>query len=165
MGPQNALDSTGFMMISGDTEVINKVTPELEKMTGTLLNFGTDTNKAAGIKLIGNLFFFAMTAGIADVLSLAKSLGVSRDEVSQYFDTLKPGNMVPFVLKKITSNTFDKPTFELKMARKDADLMMKQAQQTNSNFMVIPEVAANMNRWIERGFGGNDFTIIAKDAE
>ncbi len=31
MGPQNALESTGYMMVSGDPEVISKVTPSWKK--------------------------------------------------------------------------------------------------------------------------------------
>ena len=103
MGPQSALDSTGFMMISGDQEVIGKLTPKLEKMTGTLLNFGADANKAAGMNLMTNLFFQGMTAAIIDVLSFAKSLGVSDEEVNYLFETLKPGGMAPYVIKKINT--------------------------------------------------------------
>ena len=40
MGPQNAFESTGFMMVSGDQSVIEKYEPALSKMTGKLLNFG-----------------------------------------------------------------------------------------------------------------------------
>src|SRR6185312_556467 len=39
MGPSNALDSTGYMLASGDQAVISKVEPELSKMTGKLINF------------------------------------------------------------------------------------------------------------------------------
>ena len=164
MGPQNALESTGFMMVSGDQEVISKITPELEKMTGKLLNFGTENNKAAGIKLIGNLFLIAMTAGMADPLSMAKSLGISIDEVSQLFGAWNPGVYLPMRLKKMTSNTFDQPTWELSMARKDAGLMMLEAKRAGRPLVVIPTIAAEMDRWIEKGHGNNDWTVIAKDA-
>ena len=164
MGPQNALESTGFMMVSGDQEVISKITPELEKMTGKLLNFGTENNKAAGIKLIGNLFLIAMTAGMADTLSMAKSLGISIDEVSQLFGAWNPGVYLPMRLKKMTSNTFDQPTWELSMARKDAGLMMLEAKRAGRPLVVIPTSAAEMDRWIEKGHGNNDWTVIAKDA-
>lgn len=38
MGPPNALDCSGYMMVSGDQEVIKKIEPELAAMTGKLLN-------------------------------------------------------------------------------------------------------------------------------
>ena len=151
------------MMVSGDPDVVSKITPELEKMTGKLLPFGTDTNKAAGIKLIGNLFLIAMTAGLADTLSMAKSLGISADEVGQLFGAWNPGAMLPMRLKKMTSNTFDQPTWELSMARKDAGLMMIEAKAAGRPLVVIPAIAAEMDNWIRKGYGNNDWTVIAKD--
>ena len=40
MGPANALDGTGYMLISGDQEIVQKLTPWLSPMTGSLLNLG-----------------------------------------------------------------------------------------------------------------------------
>ncbi len=164
MGPQNALESTGTILVSGDADVINKIEPELAKMTGKVLNFGTDTNKAAGIKLIGNLFLVGMTAGLADTLSLAKTLGISIDDVSQLFGTWNPAAMLPVRLKKMTSKTFDQPSWELSMARKDAGLMITEAEAGGAPLAVIPAIAKEMDKWIARGHGGDDWTVIAKDA-
>jgi 3-hydroxyisobutyrate dehydrogenase len=41
MGPQSALEATGMMMVSGDQNIIQTITPELESMTGTLKNLGS----------------------------------------------------------------------------------------------------------------------------
>lgn len=164
MGPQNAYESTGYMMVSGDKAVIHKVEPELKKMTGKLLYFGPDTNKAAGIKLIGNLFLIAMTGGVADVLSLGKALNISVGEISQLFDAWNPGAMLPARLKKMTSNTFDQPTWELSMARKDAGLMMQEAKRGGEELMVVPAVAEVMDDYIARGHSKDDWTVIGKDA-
>ena len=164
MGPGNALESTGSMMVSGDQDVINKIEPELAKMTGKVINFGTTANKAAGMKLIGNLFLIGMTAGLADTLSLAKTLGISIDEVTQLFGAWNPAAMLPMRLKKMTSNTFDQPSWELSMARKDAGLMIKEAQQGGAPLAVIPAIAAEMDKWIARGHGNDDWTVMAKDA-
>jgi len=164
MGPQQALESTGTMMVSGDQAIINIIEPELAKMTGKVLNFGTDNNKAAGMKLIGNLFLIAMTAGVADSLALAKALGISADDVATLFNSWNPGAMLPARLKKITSNTFDQPSWELDMARKDARLMMEEAQHGGIPLMVIPAIATEMDRWIAKGHGHDDWTVIGKDA-
>src|ERR1044071_298564 len=40
MGPANALESSGFMLLSGDEELIQKIEPELSKMTRKILRFG-----------------------------------------------------------------------------------------------------------------------------
>ncbi len=163
MGPINALECTGTMLVSGDQAVIAGIEPELAKMTNVVINFGTKNNTAAGMKLIGNLFLIAMTAGVADSLSLAKGFGISTDDVATLFNSWNPGAMLPARLKKITSKTFDQPTWELAMARKDAGLMMAEANRTGVPLVVIPPVADNMNSWIAKGHGTDDWTVIAKD--
>ena len=164
MGPQNALESTGYMLVSGDRAIIDTVEAELAKMTGKLVYFGPASNKAAGMKLLGNLFLIAMTGGIADTLMLGKALDISTGEISQLFDAWNPGNMLPARLKKMTEGNFDQPTWELNMARKDAGLMMAGAQGAGAELMVVPAVAAVMDAWIAKGHGHDDWTIIGKDA-
>jgi 3-hydroxyisobutyrate dehydrogenase len=56
MGPLNVLESTGYMLVSGDQAIISKFESELAKMTGKMINLGAEEGKAAGMKLIGNLF-------------------------------------------------------------------------------------------------------------
>src|SRR5690349_9375693 len=74
MGPMNALESTGIMMVSGDETLISKLQPELSIMTGKLLHFGKEVGKAAAMKLAGNAFLVCFTAGIRDTLALSKAL-------------------------------------------------------------------------------------------
>jgi 3-hydroxyisobutyrate dehydrogenase len=164
MGPQNALESTGTMMVSGDPAIISSIEPELAKMTGKVINFGTKNNTAAGMKLIGNLFLIAMTAGVVDSLSLSKALGIDASMVSMLFDAWNPAGMLPARLKKITSGSFDQPTWELNMARKDTRLMMEEAELGKMALAVIPAIAAEMDRWIARGHGHDDWTVIGKDS-
>ena len=164
MGPQNALEGTGNMLVSGDQDVISKMLPELSKMTGKVINFGSEEGKAAGMKLIGNLFLLTLTAGISDTLSLAKGLGISTSDVSALFDSWNPGAMMPARLKRITEGNFKQPSWELNMARKDAGLMIDAAKQGNAKLSVIPVVANEMDRWIEKGHGSDDWTVIATDS-
>lgn len=164
MGPVNALESTGTMLVSGDQTVVARLEPELSKMTGKLLNFGSETGKAAGMKLIGNLFLVAFTTGIADTLSLAKALNISVSDVSSLFDTWNPGAMLPARLKRMTSGNYDNPSWELDMARKDTRLFMEEAARAHTHLAVIPAIAAEMDRWIAKGHGKDDWTVIAKDS-
>ncbi len=164
MGPQNALESTGTMLVSGSPATIALVEPELAKMTGKVINFGETVNKAAGLKLVGNLFLMAMTAGVVDALSLASALGIHHSDVSTLFSTWNPAGMLPARINKITSATFHQPTWELDMARKDARLMMEEAQLGNMPLMVIPAIAQQMDNFISNGHGHDDWTVIGKDS-
>jgi 3-hydroxyisobutyrate dehydrogenase len=163
MGPPNALESTGTMLVSGDQQLVNRLEPELSKMTGKVLNFGMEPGRAAAMKLLGNLFLVCFTSGIADTLMLAKGLRVPVSDLTLLFDTWNPGAMLPNRLKRMTSGEY-KPSWELDMARKDTRLFLEEAQKGGVTLAVVPAIAANMDRWIARGFGGADWTVIAKDA-
>jgi 3-hydroxyisobutyrate dehydrogenase len=164
MGPQNALESTGNMLVSGDQEVIRKVEPELSKMTDKLINFGATEGKAAGMKLTGNLFLLTLTAGIADTLTFAKALGIPAGDVSALFDSWNPAAAMPSRLKRITTGNFTQPSWELNMARKDAGLMLAAVAEQNIKLSLIPAIADLMDQWIDKGHGNDDWSVIAKDA-
>jgi 3-hydroxyisobutyrate dehydrogenase len=50
------------------------------------------------------------------------------------------------------------------MARKDVGLFMEAAKKGGTELAVIPAIAKEMDRWIEKGHGNNDWTVIGKDA-
>lgn len=163
MGPPNALESSGNMLVSGDQQVIAKVEAELSKMTGKLINLGPEEGKAAGLKLVGNSFLLAMTTGLSDTLSLAKAQGIPSSDVAQLFSTWNPGAGMPARLGRLLEGNFNNPSWELDMARKDAGLMMKAAEEGNTKLTVIPAIAKEMDNWIAKGHGSQDWSIIVKD--
>lgn len=162
MGPPNALESTGTMLVSGDPAIVARVEPALAKMTGKVLNFGPEVGKAASMKLLGNLFLITLTGGLADTLAFAKSTDVTMDEVYKLFETWNPAGMVPARLKRMTSGNYSSPSWELSMARKDARLMIEAADK--GSLTIIPAMAEKMDKYISQGHGGDDWTVIAKDS-
>lgn len=164
MGPANALDSTGFMLISGDQQVIARLEPSLSQMTGKLINFGTEVGKAAGIKLIGNCFLVGFSAGLADSLTLAASLDISADDVASLFEQWNPATMLSARMNRMTSGVYNKPSWELSMARKDTGLFIDAAQKAGRQLAIMPAIAEEMDKWIEKGHGNDDWTVIGMNA-
>jgi 3-hydroxyisobutyrate dehydrogenase len=163
MGPQNAAESTGLMLISGDREVVARVSPLLAPMTGKLVDLGERVDAAAAFKLLGNLFLMSLTAGFTDMLALGKSMGISPREVGSLFDHFNPGANVPARFKRLADADYDHPSWELAMARKDARLMQAEADTAGVPLALLPLVAAQMDRFIAEGHGHADWTIVAKD--
>jgi 3-hydroxyisobutyrate dehydrogenase len=163
MGPPNALEGTGVMLVSGDQQIIKTIETHLSGMTGKLLNLGERPEKAAAIKLLGNLFHIGLTGSVSDMITLSETLDVPVSELGTLLELLNPAVVAQGRLKKIASDTFDQPSWELSMARKDARLMIEQASSENKHLMVIPAVAKKMDLWIAKGHGKNDWTIISKD--
>ena len=164
MGPQNALDATGIMLASGDKTLFDKLSPELSRMTGKLVYLGPEPDRAAAFKLFGNLFLMSMTAGIADVLTLAKAVGIKPAEAATLFDVFNPAASMGPRIKRILEGDYAHPSWELSMARKDARLMLEAAEKGGVNLALVPAIAQVMDRWIERGHAQDDWTIIARDA-
>ena len=164
MSPQNALESTGFMMASGDRTRFEAVAPALEKMTTRLMYFGPQPERAAGVKLLGNLFLVAMTAGVADTLALGKALDIPAADVASIFGWFNPAGTLPSRFARILGGEFDRASWQLDTARKDTRLMMEAAYRGGVPLTVIPAVAEEMDRWIATGHGNQDWTVIASDA-
>jgi len=164
MGPPNALESTGVMLVSGDQDIIKKMEAELSKMSGKLLNLGPEEGKAAGMKLAGNLFLLSLTASLSDSLSLAKAQGISPNDVADLFNSWNPGAMIPARLKRIIEGDFNNPSWELDMARKDAGLMLSAAEEGGKKLNIMPVIAEEMDKWIQKGYGKADWSIITKDS-
>lgn len=163
MGPANALEGTGFMLLSGDAALIGKIEPELAKMTGRILSFGTEEGKAAAIKLAGNAFLVCLTAGLRDTLCLSKSLGLEVADLFTLFESWNPGTQVQPRLRRMTSGDYSHPSWELNMARKDTRLFLEATQNGPVRPAVLPAIATLMDEWIEKGAGQQDWTVIARD--
>lgn len=164
MGPQNALEGTGIMLASGDRALFDRLAPALAAMTGKLVHLGPQPERAAGFKLLGNLFLMFLTTGLADVLALAKALGIRPEEAATLFDTFNPGATVGARAKRMIEADYGHPSWELAMARKDARLMLEEATRGGVPLAVLPAIAAELDRWIARGHGQDDWTVVAKDA-
>jgi 3-hydroxyisobutyrate dehydrogenase len=163
MGPQNALESTGLMLISGDRDVVARVSPLLAPMTGKLVDLGPRIEQAAAFKLLGNLILMAFTAGFTDFLSLAKSLGVSPAEAGTLFEHFNPGNSLTARYRRMTERAYDQPSWELAMARKDARLMEEEAARAGLPLIMVPALARLMDAKIAQGHGHADWTVVGND--
>ncbi len=164
MGPQNALDATGFMLASGDEGLFEQLRPRLEPMTGRLVYLGAAPDRAAGLKLIGNLFLVALTAGLSDAFALARALGIPETAVTGLFDVFNPGTMVPGRAQRLLERDYDHPSWNLAMARKDTRLMIEGAEGAGVDLTIMPAIAQAMDRYLDQGHADDDWSVITKDA-
>jgi 3-hydroxyisobutyrate dehydrogenase len=164
MGPQNALEGTGMMLASGDADRVERLRPALAAMTGKLIYLGPEPERAAKFKLFGNLFLMFMTAGVTEVLTLAKALDVSPEDAGALFDAFNPATTLGARVKRMLGGEFASASWELAMARKDARLMLEEGERAGVPLPMLPAIAATMDLFLERGHAHDDWTVIAKDA-
>jgi 3-hydroxyisobutyrate dehydrogenase len=163
MAPQNAADSTGVMLISGDRAVVARISPLVAPMTGKLVDLGERVDAAAAFKLLGNLFLMSVTAGFRDLLALGKAMKLSPDEVGTLFEHFNPGAAIPARFQRVTEADYAHPSWELAMARKDARLMMAETEGSGVALRTLPAFAALMDEFIAAGEQNADWTVVARD--
>lgn len=163
MSPQNALDSAGVMLFSGSAERHEKMKSALAPMTGRLAYLGTDTGRAAAMKLGGNLMLMAITAGLTDMARFLKGADQPREAINELFEHFNPGLSVQPRAKRMFSGEYENPSWELKMARKDARLMLAEAEKNALPLKFLPQIAAEMDRFIAAGKAEHDWTVLGSE--
>jgi 3-hydroxyisobutyrate dehydrogenase len=158
MGPAMARESRGVMMVSGPASVFESVQPSLAAMATDLWYLGEREDLAAAFKIFGNSMLFVMTGGIADILAMAKNLGVSPTDAISVFSRFHAAGALSARAQKIAHGDFS-ASFELTMARKDMRLMLEAAG--HEPLTVLPSIAQRMDEVIAQGHGADDLGAIA----
>ncbi len=164
MGPQNALDATGLMLVSGERARVAAARPHLEHMTGKVLDLGERVDAAAGFKLLGNLFLMFVTGGLAELFTLARALDIEPRAAASLFEHFNPGLTLPARIDRMLGAEWSKASWELAMARKDARLMLEEAERAELPLKMLPSIAARMDELLAAGHARSDWTVLAKDA-
>ena len=82
-----ALAGTLYLMVGGEKKTFNKLKPLLKKLSdeGKILRYIGTAGKAAQVKALVNMVMNINTAGLAEGLGLANSLGLDLDTVMEVF--------------------------------------------------------------------------------
>ena len=164
MGPANAADGTGLMLVSGPVSQHDALLPVLQTMTGKVVYLGEEPQRAAAFKLFGNLTLLGILGVLGDVNRLAHAVGIPTSEAYSLFKHFNPGQFLPARAARIEAAEFTPPSFELSMARKDVRLMIEEARRGGVDLFVMPGVAALMDAAIDRGEGALDVATAARIA-
>jgi len=162
MGPANAAEGSGLMLISSPKAHKDALLPELQRMTGKVIDLGEAPGRAAAFKLFGNLTILGLLGVLGDVNRLAHALGIPAGEAFGLFEHFNPGATLPARAARIESADVTQPTFELAMARKDLRLMIEEAHRGGNDLIVAPAFAALLDEAIARGEGHLDVLAAAK---
>ena len=129
-------------------------------MCSSDLYLGEQGDLAAAYKIFGNSMLFVIAAGVSDVFSMAKGLGIAPADALAVFSKFQPGGLITSRGEKMARGDFS-ASFELTMARKDMRLMMEAADA--QPMVVLPAIAQAMDRAIANGHGQDDLGAIAAE--
>lgn len=162
MGPANAAEGSGLMLVSGAKARHDALLPALQQMTGRVVYLGEAPERAAAFKLFGNLTLIGIMGVLGDVNRLAHAVGIPTAEAFSLFEHFNPGQMLPARAARIASGDVTSPSFEVSMARKDVRLMIEEARRGGVDLFVMPGVAAMFDAAIARGEGALDSAVAAR---
>jgi 3-hydroxyisobutyrate dehydrogenase-like beta-hydroxyacid dehydrogenase len=157
MAPANAKAAQGRMLCAGPSALVERLAPELRKMTGELVLLGEDVKKPYGIKLFGNALIVGVTAALVDAATVGLSSDLTTEEMESFMASFPVGNVLAGRGKKILAGDYS-ASFELTMARKDVRLMIEASG--DKPLSALPGIASRMDRLIGEGHGQKDFGVI-----
>ncbi|MBP9910886.1 MAG: NAD(P)-dependent oxidoreductase, partial [Rubrivivax sp.] len=164
MGPANALEGSGLMLLSCAQAQHDALLPALQQMTGKVVHVGEAPERAAAFKLFGNLTLIGIIGVLGDVNRLAAAVGISTQDAFSLFEHFNPGQTLPARAARIASADVTRPSFELAMARKDVRLMIEEARRGGFELPVTAGVAALFDAALSRGEGALDVVAAARIA-
>ncbi len=158
MSPLMAFEGVGLMLVSGPRKELDEVKPVLDGMTGEVWYLGERPDLAANYKLYGNCMLFAISGGLADVISMARANGVDPVEAMSIFTKFQAGNIIGARGPKMARGETTPPMFTIEMARKDVRLMTEAAK--DRGLVVLPAIGKRMDDLIASGGAELDITAI-----
>ena len=158
MSPQMAADGVGLMLVSAPAHDFEDVRADLEWMTGEVWYLGERPDLAAAYKLFGNCMLFAISAGLADVMAMARANQIDPADALSVFAKFQAGNIIQARGPRMARGEVTPPSFSVDMARKDVRLMMAAAKQ--EPLVALPGVARRMDDVIASGGGEHDLAAL-----
>jgi len=158
MSPEQAKKNAGMMLVSGPVAVYERVRDALSGMCSDVWYMGPNGERAAAFKLFGNAMLVAITAGLADVLTLADGVGIDRSEAHGLFARFKVAGAIDVRGLRMLRGDYE-PGFETAMARKDVELMLEMAGERA--LTVLPAIADRFDELIAHGHGHRDMAVLA----
>jgi 3-hydroxyisobutyrate dehydrogenase len=158
MSPQMAADGVGLMIVSAAKRDFDEIRADLEGMTGEVWYVGERTDLAAAYKLFGNCMLFAISAGLADVMAMARANAIDPLDALSVFTKFLPANIINVRGPRMARGEVTPASFAVAMARKDVGLMTAAAQ--GEALVAMPCVARRMDDIIRAGGGELDVAAL-----
>jgi len=160
MSPTNAREASGLLVYAAPAAEHAGIEADLAPMTGKVWHAGERPDLAAVHKLAGNSVFFALASAMADVLAIGAGSGVPAEQMLAFYDVFKPGMALGYLGHRVARGGAGRASFELQMARKDVRLCHEAAGK--EPLLVLPAVAAAMDRALAQGQAQNDYAVFTR---
>lgn len=150
-----------FLMIGGDKAAFEQTQPILEKMSINLKYIG-EIGKAAQVKALVNMVMNINTAGLAEGLGLADSLGLDLNMICEVFSQTGANSRVLETDSEDMIARDHEAWFMAEHAAKDSGLAKDLAEQAGLNLPLNDATKAQYDKLTEIGKGQLDKSAISE---
>lgn len=159
-----ARQGTLYLMIGGRPEVFERTKDLLVKLSkdGELLKYIGTSGKAAQLKALVNMVMNINTAGLAEGLGLADSLGLDLKTVMDVFSQTGANSRVLVTDGEDMMNRDHSCFFSASHAAKDSGIALKLSQQAKLTLPLAKAAYEQYSRMVKLGFGELDKSGIAE---
>ena len=144
---------------SGPPEGLDRCAPVFDAVGQRTMTLG-EAGAGTRLKLAVNGWIVAVVEGLAETVALAEGLGV---DPSQFLDAIRGGALdmgYAHVKAGLMTRREFPPSFELKLAAKDARLCVEAAERAGLDLPLQRVVAERMAAGVEAGYGEEDMAAV-----
>jgi 3-hydroxyisobutyrate dehydrogenase len=155
-----AEQGTLVVLASGDEAVREEAAPFLDAVGGKTVWLGTEVGQATRMKLVLNTWVLELTSATAEVLALARALGIEGETV---LGTLEGGPLDSAYLQtkgKMMLASDYPASFPLSHAHKDLHLVLEAAQEGGVELPAAEGAEDAFHRAEDAGHGGEDMSAV-----
>jgi 3-hydroxyisobutyrate dehydrogenase len=160
-GPEGAQNGTLAIMVGGDATVFEKALPILDTMGKTVTHVGS-IGAGQITKAINQIMITGTYLTMAEGLTIGMKAGLDMEKVLQ---AIGGGAASSWVLhnrgQNVINNTYPLG-FRLSLHHKDLNIALDTARELGATLPATALVAQFENGLIERGFGDDDVSAIAR---
>ena len=155
---------TLYLMCGGDERTYNQVKPLLVKLSdeGKLLRYIGTAGKAAQLKALVNMVMNINTAGLAEGLGLASSLGLDLKTVMEVFSQTGANSRVLATDGEDMVNRDHSCFFSASHAAKDSGIALRVAKEQKLNLPLADATWRQYTKLTKLGLGELDKSGIAE---
>lgn len=156
-GPKGAANGRLAIWIGGDREVYDRFTPVLGAMSDDARYIGA-IGAGTIAKLTHNMASLAINAVVAEALTMGVKAGVDPVTLWEAIRNGGAGRQRSFdnVSRRFLQGKLDPPSFQLRLAFKDAQLAMQLARDCGVPMRLCNLTAQDMTEALNRGWGDRD---------
>jgi 3-hydroxyisobutyrate dehydrogenase len=145
------------VLLAGPEDARATCAAVLPAIARKLVSLGDEVGSASALKLVLNHWILNSLENVAETVAFAQALGV---EPERFLESIAGGGMdMPYAHMKtevILSGKLDEPSFTLRLAAKDVELILDAASSAGVDLALARASLARMSQAIELGHGDED---------